>query len=134
MKKTTWLKTAIVSLQTIPVTLVTLYNFPVFVEQASTGIAAVGALLGLFLALIFRENFKEFFKTPSTFKISLVIFLLSLIAVNIGEQFLVISGTVVASTLVSTPLTTIYENVKSDDNKSKILDDLKGLVDKNERI
>lgn len=128
MKKLGFLKAITMGIQAVPVTIVGLVNFPVFVENTGTALAASGAFIGIFLALIFRDNFKEFFKTPTTFKISLVIFLLSLVAVNIGEQFLLLSGTVVASSLASTPTKIMYENTKNGTVEKKLLEELKGLV------
>lgn len=103
-KKTFWIKAAQVAVTAVPPVVVLCLNYPVFVESTSKSISAAGILVAIILALIFKDATKKIFATPSAFKTCLFVFLLSLIAVNLGEQMLQISATALVSGACGIPL------------------------------
>ena len=96
-KKAFWIKFSQVCVTAIPPVVVLCVNFPVFVESTSKSISAAGILVAIILALIFKDATQKIFSTPSAFKTCIFVFLLSLIAVNLGEQMLQISATALVS-------------------------------------
>lgn len=133
MKKTTILKASSILVQATPPILVTLLNFDVFVENTGKSIALGGILLALILSLIFKDAVKQFISTPSTVKVSLILFILSFIAVTIGHQVLMISGAALAGGAGGTLLDSIDKNIKKPDKADELLNALKGLVNGDEK-
>ena len=104
MKKSTWIKIAQVCVTAIPPVVVLGMNFPIFVESTGKCLSAAGILVAIILALIFRDATKKIFATPSAFKTCLIVFLLSVVAVNLGAQMLQISATALVSGACGIPL------------------------------
>ena len=88
MKKATWIKIAATGVAAVPPVVVLLINMPVFIQNTGKSLSAASIFVILILALIFRDATKKFISTPSAFKTCLIVFILSLIAVNLGEQML----------------------------------------------
>lgn len=103
-KKTTWIKISQLLVTAVPPVAVLCVKFPEFIKTTGASISAAGLLVGIILALIFRDQTKKLFQTPSAFKTCLIVFLLSLIAVNLGEQCLWISSTALISGACGVPL------------------------------
>lgn len=133
MKKTTILKTSSILVQATPPILVTLLNFDVFVENTGKSIALGGVLLALILSLIFKDAFKKFITTPSALKVSLILFIISFIAVTIGHQVLMISGAAIAGGVGGTLLDSINNNIKKPDKTDDLIKAIEGLVNNNEK-
>lgn len=128
MKKSTWIKIAQVCVTAIPPVVVLCMNFPVFVESTSKSISAAGILVAIILALIFKDATKKIFATPSAFKTCVVVFLVSLIAVNLGAQMLQISATALVSGACGIPLGMWYNHETKPATTDDIVEALKGVV------
>lgn len=109
MQKSTKIKIAAVSVQAVPVfTVLGLYT-PMFVERTNTALSAASLFVMLVCAMLFRDTFKNFLAKPTAFKTSVIICLLSYIAMSIGEQLFIISLTSVCSSLAASPLNSWYD-------------------------
>jgi hypothetical protein len=84
--KTTLIKIASVIVAGVPPVVMLCCNMPIFVQQTSKALSAAALLVVGILALIFKDATSKFFQTPSAFKTCFVVFVLSLISVNLGEQ------------------------------------------------
>lgn len=109
--KAFWIKAAQVAVTAVPPVVVLCLNFPVFVASTGKSLSAAGILVAIILALIFKDATKKIFATPSAFKTCLIVFLLSVIAVNLGEQMLQISATALVSGACGVPLGMWYNSV-----------------------
>lgn len=127
-KKATLIKIASVCVAGIPPVVVLCCNMPVFVEQTGKAISAAALLVAVILALIFKDATNKFFQTPSAFKTCVVVFVLSLISVNLGEQMLQISLTALISGACALPLNMWYNNVTKPASTDDIVDALKDMV------
>lgn len=130
-KKTTWIKISQLLVTAVPPVVVLCVKFPEFIKTTGASISAAGLLVGIILALIFRDQTKKLFQTPSAFKTCLVIFLLSLIAVNLGEQCLWISATALISGACGVPLQMWYNHEKNPESTDDILKGIQNLLKKN---
>ena len=128
MKKSTWIKAFQVAVTAIPPVVVLFMNMPVFIESTGKSISAAGILVAIILALIFRDATKKIFATPSAFKTCLIVFLLSLIAVNLGEQMLMISATALVSGACGIPLGMWYNAETKPATTDDVVNALKDLV------
>lgn len=128
MKKSTWIKVFQVAVTAIPPVVVLFMNMPVFIESTGKSISAAGILVAIILALIFRDATKKIFATPSAFKTCLIVFLLSLIAVNLGEQMLMISATALVSGACGIPLGMWYNAETKPATTDDVVNALKDLV------
>lgn len=132
MKKSTWIKAFQVAVTAVPPVVVLCANFPVFAESTGKCISAAGILVALILAMIFRDATKKIFSTPSAFKTCVIVFLLSLIAVNLGEQMLQISSTALISGACGIPLGMWYNAETKPATTNDIVNELKKMVNKGE--
>lgn len=132
MKKSTWIKAFQVAVTAVPPVVVLCANFPVFAESTGKCISAAGILVALILAMIFRDATKKIFSTPSAFKTCVIVFLLSLIAVNLGEQMLQISATALVSGACGIPLGMWYNSVTRPATTDDIVKELQKMVNKGE--
>lgn len=130
MKKTTWIKIAQIGVTAIPPVVVLCCRFPVFVKDTGTTISAAGLLVAVILACIFKDQTKKLFQTPSAFKICLCVFLLSVIAVNLGQQMLEISATALISGACGVPLNMWYNSLKKPETTDDLLEGIKNLLKK----
>ena len=128
MKKSTWIKIAQVGITAIPPVVVLCMNFPVFIESTGKSLSAAGILVAVVLALIFKDATKKIFATPSAFKTCLIVFLLSLIAVNLGTQMLQISATALLSGACGIPLGMWYNAETKPATTDDIVSELQKLV------
>lgn len=128
MKKATWIKIAATGVAAIPPVVVLLLNMPVFVQSTGKSLSAASIFVVLILTLIFRDATKKFIATPSAFKTCLIIFLLSLVAVNLGEQMLQISATALVSGACAIPLNMWYNNETKEATTDDVVDALKNLI------
>ena len=127
-KKAFWIKFSQVCVTAIPPVVVLCVNFPVFIESTGKSISAAGILVAIILALIFRDATKKIFATPSAFKTCLIVFLISLIAVNLGAQMLQISATALVSGACGIPLGMWYNHVTQPATTNDIVKELEKLV------
>lgn len=128
MKKSTWIKIAQVGVTAIPPVVVLCMNFPVFAESTGKSISAAAVLVAIILALIFKDATKKLFATPSAFKTCLIVFLLSLIAVNLGQQMLQISATALISGACGIPLGMWYNAETKPATTDDVVTAIKDLV------
>ena len=128
MKKSTWIKVAQVGVTAVPPVVVLCMNFPVFIESTGKSISAAGILVAIILALIFKDATKKIFATPSAFKTCLIVFLLSLIAVNLGTQMLQISATALISGACGIPLGMWYNSETKPATTDDVVSELQKLV------
>ena len=128
MKKTTWIKIAHIGVTAVPPVVVLCYCFPDFIKDTGTSISAAGLLVAIILACIFRDQTKKIFSAPSAFKTCLIVFLISLISVNLGHQMLVISATALVSGACGVPLSMWYNHETQPASTDDILEALEGLV------
>ena len=128
MKKSTWIKVAQVGVTAVPPVVVLCMNFPVFIESTGKSISAAGILVAIILALIFKDATKKIFATPSAFKTCLIVFLLSLIAVNLGTQMLQISETALISGACGIPLGMWYNSETKPATTDDVVSELQKLV------
>lgn len=128
MKKSTWIKVAQIGVTAIPPVVVLCMNFPVFAESTGKCISAAAVLVAIILALIFRDATKKLFSTPSAFKTCLIVFLLSLIAVNLGHQMLQISATALISGACGIPLGMWYNAETKPATTDDVVSAIKDLV------
>ena len=127
-KKAFWIKFLQVCVTAVPPVVVLCMNFPVFVESTGKSISAAGILVAIILALIFRDATKKIFATPSAFKTCLIVFLISLIAVNLGTQMLQISATALVSGACGIPLGMWYNHETRPATTNDIVKELEKLV------
>lgn len=127
-KKAFWIKLVQVIVTAVPPVVVLCLNYPVFVESTSKTISVAAVLVAIILALIFKDATKKIFATPSAFKTCLIIFLLSLIAVNLGHQMLQISATALVSGACGVPLGMWYNSVTKPATSDDIVNALKDIV------
>lgn len=127
-KKSTWIKIAQVCVTAIPPVVVLCMNFPVFVESTGKCISAAGILVAIILALIFKDATKKIFATPSAFKTCVIVFLISLIAVNLGAQMLQISATALVSGACGIPLGMWYNAETKPATTDDIVSELQKLT------
>lgn len=128
MKKSTWIKVAQIGVTAIPPVVVLCMNFPVFAESTGKSISAAAVLVAIILALIFKDATKKLFSTPSAFKTCLIVFLLSLIAVNLGHQMLQISATALISGACGIPLGMWYNAETKPATTDDVVSAIKDLV------
>lgn len=128
MKKSTWIKVAQIGVTAIPPVVVLCMNFPVFAESTGKSISAAAVLVAIILALIFKDAAKKLFATPSAFKTCLIVFLLSLIAVNLGHQMLQISATALISGACGIPLGMWYNAETKPATTDDVVSAIKDLV------
>ena len=126
--KATWIKVAQVGITALPPVIVLCVNFPVFIESTGKSISAAGILVAIILALIFKDATKKIFATPSAFKTCLIVFLISLIAVNLGTQMLQISATALVSGACGIPLGMWYNHETKPATTDDIVTALQDLV------
>lgn len=126
--KATWIKVAQVAVTALPPVIVLCINFPVFIESTGKSISAAGILVAIILALIFKDATKKIFATPSAFKTCLIVFLISLIAVNLGTQMLQISATALVSGACGIPLGMWYNSETKPATTDDIVTALQDLV------
>lgn len=131
-KKTFWIKAAQVAVTAIPPVVVLCVNFPVFLESTGKSISAAGVLVALILAMIFKDATKKIFTTPSAFKTCIFVFLISLVAVNLGAQMLQISATALVSGACGIPLGMWYNAETQPATTDDIVKELKNLTNKGE--
>lgn len=127
-KKTFWIKAAQVAVTAVPPVVVLCLNFPVFVASTSKSLSAAGILVAIILALIFKDATKKIFATPSAFKTCLIVFLLSVIAVNLGEQMLQISATALVSGACGIPLGMWYNAETKPATTDDIVSAIKSVI------
>ena len=127
-KKAFWIKFTQVCVTAVPPVVVLFMNFPVFVESTSKSISAAGILVAIILAMIFKDATKKIFSTPSAFKTCLIVFLISLIAVNLGAQMLQISATALISGACGIPLGMWYNNETKPATTNDIVAELQKMV------
>ena len=128
MKKATWIKIAATGVAAVPPVVVLLINMPVFIQNTGKSLSAASIFVILILALIFRDATKKFISTPSAFKTCLIVFILSLIAVNLGEQMLQISATALVSGACAVPLNMWYNNETKEATTDDVVNALKDLI------
>lgn len=127
-KKAIMIKISAICVQVVPVITALCLYAPVFVKRTESTISAAAILVAIICALIFKDATKKFFSAPSGFKTCLIAFLLSLIAVNLGQQILVISSTALVSGVVATPLNLWYNNETGTASNDKILKSIQGMM------
>ena len=127
-KKSTWIKIAQVCVTAIPPVVVLCANFPVFAESTGKSISAAAVLVAIILALIFKDATKKIFATPSAFKTCIFVFLISLIAVNLGAQMLQISATALVSGACGIPLGMWYNSETKPATTDDVVEAIKDLV------
>lgn len=127
-KKSTWIKIAQVCVTAIPPVVVLCANFPVFAESTGKSISAAAVLVAIILALIFKDATKKIFATPSAFKTCIFVFLISLIAVNLGAQMLQISATALVSGACGIPLGMWYNAETKPATTDDVVEAIKDLV------
>jgi hypothetical protein len=88
-------------------------------------------LIVLFLAFA-KDEVKKHITSPTVFTLSVVFVILGYIGMTLGEQFLIIGLTTVASSVISTPLYMWSKNEKEGNKQIELLNTLKGLVSKDE--
>jgi len=111
MSKATWVKIAQVCVTAIPPVVVFAFKCPVLFHDTAKALSAGGVLLSIILMMIFKDATKRAFATPSAFKTCVVVFAISLVAVTIGEQMLIISATALVSGACGIPLGIWYNNL-----------------------
>ena len=84
--------------------------------------------MAIILALIFKDATKKIFATPSAFKTCVVVFLVSLIAVNLGAQMLQISATALVSGACGIPLGMWYNHETKPATTDDVVEALKDIV------
>ena len=133
-KEATWIKIAATSVAAIPPVVVLCLNFPVFVQRTDKAISAAAILVAIVCALIFKDATKKIFQTPSAFKTCVIVFILSYIAVALGEQMLQISATALVSGACAVPLNMWYNYKTRPVTTDEMLKELKNLVKENEDV
>lgn len=131
MQKATWIKIAAVGVTAIPPVVVLCLNFPVFVERTDKAISAAAILVAIICACIFKDATKKIFSTPSAFKICVICFILSYIAVSLGEQILQISATALVSGACGIPLNMWYNHETKPATTDDMIEALKDLTKEN---
>jgi hypothetical protein len=131
-KKTTWIKVSQILVTALPPVVVLCVKFPDFIKSTGTSISAAGVLVAIILACIFRDQTKKLLvDKPSAFKTCLIIFIISLIAVNLGEQCLWISSTALISGACGVPLQMWYNYETKPESTDDILKGIKSLLKSN---
>jgi len=131
-KKTTWIKISQILVTAVPPVVVLCVKFPEFIKTTGTSISAAGVLVAIILACIFRDQTKKLLvDKPSAFKTCLIIFLISLIAVSLGEQCLWISSTALISGACGVPLQMWYNYETKPESTDDILKGIKNLLKSN---
>lgn len=131
-KKTTWIKVSQILVTAVPPVVVLCVKFPEFIKSTGTSISAAGILVAIILACIFRDQTKKLLvDKPSAFKTCLIIFLISLVAVNLGEQCLWISATALISGACGVPLQMWYNYETKPESTDDILKGIKSLLKSN---
>ena len=128
MKKSTWIKIAQVGVTAVPPVVVLCMNFPIFIESTGKSISAAGLLVAVILACIFKDATSKFFATPSAFKTCIIVFAISLIAVNLGVQMLQISATALISGACGIPLGMWYNHETKPATVDEMMTELQNLV------
>lgn len=131
MKKTTWIKLAAVGVSAVPPVVVLCWNFPIFLQDTGKTISAAAILVALICACIFKDATKKIFQTPSAFKICVFVFILSYMAVSLGEQLLVISTTALISGACGVPLNMWYNYETKPATTDELMDGMKELLKEN---
>lgn len=131
MQKATWIKIAAIGVTAIPPVVVLCLNFPVFVERTDKAISAAAILVAIICACIFKDATKKIFSTPSGFKICVICFILSYIAVSLGEQILQISATALVSGACGIPLNMWYNYETKPATTDDMIEALKDLTKEN---
>lgn len=131
MKKTTWIKLAAVGVSAVPPVVVLCWNFPIFLQDTGKTISAAAILVALICACIFKDATKKIFQTPSAFKICVFVFIISYMAVSLGEQLLVISTTALISGACGVPLNMWYNYETKPATTDELMDGMKELLKEN---
>lgn len=133
MKKATWIKLASTLVAAAPPVIVLCLNFSVFTERADKAISAAALLVAIICACIFKDATKKIFEMPSAFKTCVIMFVLSYVAVTLGEQILQISATALISGACAIPLNMWYNYETKPASTNEMITALKALVGKEKK-
>lgn len=108
MKKTIWIKIAIILIQVVPILIYLAFEWKDIVSKPSQtiGLGAICAIVALFL--IFKDSVTKFYKTPGALKFVLTVFVISGIGLLVGETLFKISLIELLAIAMSLPLQIIY--------------------------
>ena len=122
-----------VLLQFAPAAIVSYFKFPLFVETAEKSITTAGMIMIVFALVIFRDQVKEYFQTPSVFKVSVIFFILGVAAMQFGEQLYWLSLATLGGSIAGMPLTYIRTHDNEDDELKQMFERLVKNNENNER-
>lgn len=111
MKKTIWIKIAIILIQVVPIVIYLAFEWKDIVSKPSQtiGLGAICAIVALFL--VFKDSVTKFYKTPGALKFVLTVFVISGIGLLVGETLFKISLIELIAIGLSLPLQIIYNYI-----------------------
>lgn len=95
-------------IQIVPLIVVMLIKFPIFVARTDSTISVAAIFVAVMCAVIFKDAFKRILSSPSPLKIAIIALAFSYIATSIGSQIMILSITAVASGVAALPLNMWY--------------------------
>lgn len=108
MKKSTKIRIAALIVFLIPVLAGAIYCAPLIIHRWDKCLSFAGIVVAIILFFAFRDAAKRFLSTPTLFKTSLISVIISLIAVTLGEDLLILSTCALAGGILSLPFTIWY--------------------------
>lgn len=131
-KKAFWIKFAQVLITAVPPVVALVLMFPDFL-YVKKAISAAAFVVIIVLLCIFKDALKRIVSLPSGFGFCLIVFVFSLISLNIGEQLLIMSGICMVSGLLGMPFDMWHKHVTRPPTKDETYEMLKEMTQKDEK-
>ena len=134
MKKSTKIRIAALIAYLTPVLAGAIYCAPLIIQRWDKCVSFAGIVVIIIVLVAFRDAAKRFLSTPTLFKTSVIALIVSLIAVSLGEDLLILSACAMVGGLISLPFTIWYNmEIRPPTNKEVIeqFKELEGKIDDN---
>lgn len=134
MKKSTKIRIAALIVFLIPVLAGAVYCAPLIIHRWDKCVSFAGIVVAIIIFVAFKDAAKRFLSTPTLLKTSIVCVVVSLIAVSLGNDLLILSSCALLGALLSLPFVIWYNvEIRPPTNKEVMeqFKELEGKIDDN---
>ena len=134
MKKSTKIRIASLIVFLTPVLAGAIYCAPLIVQRWDKCLSFAGIVVAIIIFVAFKDAAKRFLSTPTLLKTSIICVIISLLAVSLGQDLLILSACALAGALLSLPFVIWYNmEIRPPTNKEVMeqFKELKGKIDDN---
>lgn len=110
MKKSTQYRLWMIAIQLMPIILAVIYCAPDILQKTEKWLSIASLFVIIVLICIFKDAAKRYIQTPSGFKISIFVAILSGFCMLVGEQLFILSCAAILGGLLALPLNILYTN------------------------